>query len=33
MSKTSTKQRYITFKNWLPTVKPIKINKKKQRRK
>ena len=31
MSKISTKQRYITFKNWLSTVKPIKVNKKKRK--
>jgi len=32
MSKISTKQRYITFKNWLPTVKPVKVNKRKNRK-
>ena len=30
MSKNSSKQRLITFKNWLSTVKPIKVNKKKK---
>ena len=30
MSKNSPKQRLITFKNWLTTVKPIKIKKHKK---
>jgi len=30
MSKNSSKQRLITFKNWLTTVKPIKIKKSKK---
>ena len=32
MSKTSPKQRLITFKNWLSTVRPVKINKGKKKR-
>lgn len=31
MSKTSPKQRLITFKNWLSTVRPVKINKDKKK--
>jgi len=31
MSKVSPKQRIITFKNWLTTVKPVKVNKKKRK--
>lgn len=33
MSKTSPKQRLITFRNWLSAVKPVKINKKKKNEK
>ena len=29
MSKNSPKQRLITFKNWLTTVKPVKVKKNK----
>lgn len=32
MSKISTKQRYITLKNWLTTVRPVKVNKRKNRK-
>ena len=31
MSKTSSKQKLTTFKNWLSTVKPVKVNKKKRK--
>jgi len=31
MSKTSPKQRLITFKNWLSTVRPVKLNKGKKK--
>tara|TARA_R100001509_G_C4876511_1_gene218680 strand:+ start:1290 stop:1406 length:117 start_codon:yes stop_codon:yes gene_type:complete len=32
MSKNSPKQRLITFKNWLSTVKPMKVNKNKKKK-
>lgn len=32
MSKVSPKQRLITFRNWLTTVKPVKLNKKKKKK-
>tara|TARA_B100001113_G_C21012832_1_gene580093 strand:+ start:619 stop:729 length:111 start_codon:yes stop_codon:yes gene_type:complete len=32
MSKNSPKQRIITLKNWLATVKPVKVNKRKNRK-
>ena len=31
MSKTSPKQRLVTFKSWLSTVKPVKLNKGKKK--
>jgi len=33
MSKISPKQRLITFRNWLTTVKPIKLDKNKGKKK
>lgn len=33
MSKTSPKQRLITFKSWLSTVKPVKIKTNKGKKK
>jgi hypothetical protein len=32
MSKNSSKQRIATFKNWLSTVKPVKVNKNKKKK-
>ena len=32
MSKISPKQRLITFRNWLTTVKPVKLDKNKKKR-
>jgi len=32
MSKISPKQRLITFRNWLTTVKPIKLDRNKKKK-
>lgn len=32
MSKISPKQRLITFRNWLTTVKPVKLDRNKNKR-
>jgi len=32
MSKNSPKQRIITFKNWLATVKPVKLDRNKKKK-
>lgn len=32
MSKISPKQRLITFRNWLTTVKPVKLDKNKKKK-
>lgn len=32
MSKVSPKQRIITFRNWLTTVKPVKLDRNKKKK-